>query len=381
MDNRCSRSMTGVKSYLHKYVEQSGPKVVFGDNSSYITERYGSIKCGGIVFLKVAFVNGLKYNLICISQLCDAKYTIQFDDKQGTILNANKEIVLIAPRRNDVYVFDMSSLTLNGACFFAKASESVNFKKIRTDNESEFKNSELESFCDEKRISQNFSSPYTPKQNGVAERNNRTLIETARTMLNGSILSKHFWTEASIEAIRFINTSVDETAIDDSSRYPLDEFLHEANPSRQYQENSDISYYITSHNCSHTELTKDTHVPEVITQNEQNIPHTENVEGVEALKHLGWVDAMQEELNQFYRNKVWTLVPLPKGKIAISSKWVFRNQKDKLGNVTRNNARLVAQGYSQEERIGNDETFVLVARMEAISIFFAFATYINFKVF
>ncbi|GJR98282.1 retrovirus-related pol polyprotein from transposon TNT 1-94 [Tanacetum coccineum] len=62
-----------------------------------------------------------------ISQLCDAKYIVQFDDKQGTIFNANKEIVLIAPRRNDVYVLDMSSLTPNGACFFAKASESVNW--------------------------------------------------------------------------------------------------------------------------------------------------------------------------------------------------------------------------------------------------------------
>ncbi|GJX67881.1 retrovirus-related pol polyprotein from transposon TNT 1-94 [Tanacetum coccineum] len=50
-----------------------------------------------------------------------------FDDKQGTIFNANKEIVLIAPRRNDVYVLDMSSLSPNGACFFAKASESVNW--------------------------------------------------------------------------------------------------------------------------------------------------------------------------------------------------------------------------------------------------------------
>ncbi|GKB93233.1 retrovirus-related pol polyprotein from transposon TNT 1-94 [Tanacetum coccineum] len=127
LDSGCSRSMTGVKSYLHKYVEQPGPKVVFGDNSSCITEGYGSINCGGIVFTKVAFVNGLKYNLISISQLCDAKYIVQFDDKQGTIFNANKEIVLIAPRRNDVYVLDMSSLTPNGACFFAKASESVNW--------------------------------------------------------------------------------------------------------------------------------------------------------------------------------------------------------------------------------------------------------------
>ncbi|GJS93175.1 hypothetical protein Tco_0800143 [Tanacetum coccineum] len=70
----CSRSLTGVKSYLQKYVEQPCPK---------------------------------------------------FDDKQGTIFNANKKIMLIALRRSDVYVLDMSSLTPNEAYFFSKASESV----------------------------------------------------------------------------------------------------------------------------------------------------------------------------------------------------------------------------------------------------------------
>ncbi|GJR98063.1 retrovirus-related pol polyprotein from transposon TNT 1-94 [Tanacetum coccineum] len=92
----------------------------------------------------------------------------------------------------------------------------------------------------------------------------------------------------------------------------------------------------------------------------------------EALKHPGWVDAMQEELNQFYINKVWTLIPLPYRKIAIGSKWVFRNKKDKHGIFSKNKARLVAQGYSQEEGIDYDETFTPVARMEAIRIFLVF---------
>ncbi|GKA63329.1 hypothetical protein Tco_0762935 [Tanacetum coccineum] len=67
LDSGYSRSMTDVKSYLHKYMEKPGPKVVFGDTSSCITEGYGSINCGGMVFSKVAFVNGLKYDLIRIS--------------------------------------------------------------------------------------------------------------------------------------------------------------------------------------------------------------------------------------------------------------------------------------------------------------------------
>ncbi|GJV82100.1 retrovirus-related pol polyprotein from transposon TNT 1-94 [Tanacetum coccineum] len=122
----CSRHMTGVKSYLHKYVEQPGPNVVFGDDSTCTTEGYGSIKCNGIVFTKVAFVNGLKYNLISISQLCDAKYIIQFDEKRGTIFNSNKEVVMIAQRVRDIYVLDMTS-SAQESCFFAKASENLNW--------------------------------------------------------------------------------------------------------------------------------------------------------------------------------------------------------------------------------------------------------------
>ncbi|GJS06386.1 retrovirus-related pol polyprotein from transposon TNT 1-94 [Tanacetum coccineum] len=126
LDSGCSRHMTGVKSYLYKYEEQPGPKVGFGDDSTCKTKGYGFIKCNGIVFTKVAFVNGLKYNLISISQLCDAKYIVQFDEKRGTIFNSNKEVVMIAPRVRDVYVLDMTS-SAQESCFFAKASDNLNW--------------------------------------------------------------------------------------------------------------------------------------------------------------------------------------------------------------------------------------------------------------
>ncbi|GJX67095.1 putative ribonuclease H-like domain-containing protein, partial [Tanacetum coccineum] len=93
----------------------------------------------------------------------------------------------------------------------------------------------------------------------------------------------------------------------------------------------------------------------------------------EALEDESWVDTMQEELLQFKIQKVRILVDLPFGKKAIGTKWVYRNKKNERGVVVRNKARLVAQGHRQEEGINYDKVFALVARIEAIRIFLAFA--------
>nr|GEX95674.1 copia protein [Tanacetum cinerariifolium] len=98
----------------------------------------------------------------------------------------------------------------------------------------------------------------------------------------------------------------------------------------------------------------------------------------QALNDERWVEAMQEELLQFKIQKVWTLVDLPNGKKAIGTKWVYRNKKDKRGIVVRKKARLVAQGHTQEEGIDYDEVFSPVARVKAIRLFLAFASYMNF---
>nr|GEV46175.1 retrovirus-related Pol polyprotein from transposon TNT 1-94 [Tanacetum cinerariifolium] len=132
-DSGCSRHMTGIKQYMHKYSKESGLKVVFGDDSSGDTEGYGSVNCNGITFTRVTYANA-DCIMSCIKKM----------------ENLNE----------------------------------VRVKELRSDNGIEFENQKLEEFCDEKGISLNFSSFCTPEQNGVAERINITLIEAARTMLN-----------------------------------------------------------------------------------------------------------------------------------------------------------------------------------------------------
>ena len=90
---------------------------------------------------------------------------------------------------------------------------------------------------------------------------------------------------------------------------------------------------------------------------------------------------MQEELNQFEALKVWRLVSKPQDKSITGTKWIFKNKKDENGVIVRNKARLVAKGYRQQEEIDYDQTFALVARIKAIRMFLAYATYKVFIVF
>ena len=94
-----------------------------------------------------------------------------------------------------------------------------------------------------------------------------------------------------------------------------------------------------------------------------------------------WVEALQEELLQFKLQDVWVLCDLPDGKRVIGTRWVFRNKRDARGNIVKIKARLVAQGYIQEEGVDYNELFAPIARIESIRLFLAFASYMGFPVY
>nr|GFC12698.1 hypothetical protein [Tanacetum cinerariifolium] len=102
------------------------------------------------------------------------------------------------------------------------------------------------------------------------------------------------------------------------------------------------------------------------------------VEEQSFIANPSWVEAMQDELLQFKIQNVWTLVDCPKRVRPIGTKWVLKNKKDERGIVVRNKARLVAQRHTQEEGIDYDEVFTPVARIEAIRLFLAYASFMGF---
>nr|GFB30146.1 retrovirus-related Pol polyprotein from transposon TNT 1-94 [Tanacetum cinerariifolium] len=101
----------------------------------------------------------------------------------------------------------------------------------------------------------------------------------------------------------------------------------------------------------------------------------------EALTQSCWIEAMQEELNKFERLEVWELVPRLDQVMVITLKWIYKVKLDELGGILKNEARLVARGYHQEEGIDFEESFAPVARLEAIRIFLAYAAHVNMVVY
>ncbi|GKF02455.1 retrovirus-related pol polyprotein from transposon TNT 1-94, partial [Tanacetum coccineum] len=101
----------------------------------------------------------------------------------------------------------------------------------------------------------------------------------------------------------------------------------------------------------------------------------------DALTQACWIEAMQEELHEFERLKVWELVPRPDKVIVITLKCIYKVKLDKMGGILKNKARLVACGYRQEEGIDFEESFAPVARLDAIRIFLAYVAHMNMIVY
>nr|GEX87779.1 hypothetical protein [Tanacetum cinerariifolium] len=292
---------------------------------------------------------------------------------------------------------------------------SLKVKVIRSDNGTNFKNSDLNQFCELNGIKREFSVPRTPQQNGIAERKNRTLIKAARTMLADSLLPIPFWAEAVNTACytqnRVTNTfsaagpsnptvsptyekysSIDASTLPHDPNMPdLEDFTYsddEDTVSAEADQNN-LESSIPVSPIPTTRIHKDHPVSQIIgdlfttTQTRSMTRAVKDEGGLsqmfdkdfhtcmfacflsqeepkrihQALKDPSCIEAMQEELLQFKMKKVWALVDLPYGKRAIGTNWVYRNKKDKRGIVIRNKERLVTQGHTQEEGIDYKEVF------------------------
>nr|GEZ13333.1 ribonuclease H-like domain-containing protein [Tanacetum cinerariifolium] len=239
-DSGCSRHMTGNISYLSDYEPFDGGYVSFGQGGCKITHKR-TIKTGKLEFENVYFVKDLKYNLFSVSQICDNKNNVLFNDSECIVLGQNfklsddDNVLLRTPRQYNMYSIDLNNIVSHKdlTCLVTKASAyecmlwhrrlgHLNFKTmnrlvrhdlVRGLPSKCFKNDHTciaclkgkqhKASCKSKLVNSVTKPLHTlhmdlfgPTSNGVAVRRNRTLIEAARTMLADAKLPVTFWAEA-----------------------------------------------------------------------------------------------------------------------------------------------------------------------------------------
>nr|GEX87427.1 hypothetical protein [Tanacetum cinerariifolium] len=140
-----------------------------------------------------------------------------------------------------------------------------------------------------------------------------------------------------------------------------------------FTENRDLSVEFEDHSDNNSNDVNAAEMEDITYSDHENVGAEADFNNLET--------SITEELLQFKMQKVWILVDLPHGKRAIGTKWVYRNKKDEKDIVVRNKARLVAQGHTQEEGIDYREVFAPVARIEAIRLFLAYASFMGFMVY
>ncbi|WVZ71265.1 hypothetical protein U9M48_019873 [Paspalum notatum var. saurae] len=223
---------------------------------------------------------------------------------------------------------------------FAKRAQNefnTSIVKIRSDNGREFDNTNIEEYCDEVGIKHEFSATYTPQQNGVVERKNRTLITLARSILDEYGTSEKFWAET-INTACYASNRLYPHRLLNNTPYEL---LNGRKPN--------ISYFrVFGCKC-------------YIYKKQQHLGKLQRCCDIGFL--LGY--SSKSKAHCIFNNATGMVEEM--------------NKKDDEGNIVRNKERLVAKGYSQVEGIDFAETFALVARLEAIRFLLAYATHHDMK--
>ncbi|KAA0053320.1 gag-pol polyprotein [Cucumis melo var. makuwa] len=484
--------MTGNQSFFTELEKCTSGHVTFGDGArGRIIAKENIDKSNLPCLNEVRNVDGLKANLISISQLCDQGYSVNFNNTGCVVTDKNNQVKLwhISLRsldkviRNEAIVgipsSDINGKFFCGDCRVGKQTKSsykslkecytirvlellhldpmglmqteslggknlcLNLQRekgqkiirIRSDHGKEFDNEDLNNFCLPEGIHHEFTAPITPQQNGVVERKNRTLQETARAMIHAKTLPLNFWAEA-VNTACHIHTGTCYILADREYHRKWDVksdkgiFLGYSQNSRAYRVfniklgtvmetiNVVVNDFESNVNQFNIEDDETSVMYDVIATLLQKMPKDDsqpdstktNLEKItdEAMNdetvlvpsaHVkknhplsfiigdpsaGITTRMKEKVD--YTKMIADLcyvsaIEPTSVEKALEDEYWINNKTDESGNVTKNKARLVAQGYAQVEGVDFDEIFAPVASLEAIHLLLSIFCFRKFKLY
>nr|GEU69575.1 ribonuclease H-like domain-containing protein [Tanacetum cinerariifolium] len=444
IDSGCSRHITGNISNLSEFEELDGGYVAFGGNpKGGKISRKGKIKTEKLDYDDVYFVKELKFNLFSVSQMCDKKNSVLFTNTKCLVLSPEfklpdeNQVLLRVPRKNNTYNVDLKNIVPSGAltCLFAKATldESnlwhrrlgyINFKTmnklfkgnlVRGLPSKVFENDNTCVACKkgkqhkasckfEGKVDEEFLVGYSVSSKAFRVFNSRTRIVQETLHVNflenkpnvaGSGPTWLFYIDTLTRTMNYQPVTTDTNG---------DAAFDEKEPefeARKPESEVNVSPSSSAQNKKHDVKTK------------KEAKGKSLVESITGYRNLSaeFEDFIDNSINEADFNNLETSItvsPIPttivhkdhlvtqiigdlssatqtRSMIRVAkdqgTKRVFRNKRDKKGIVVRNKARLVAKGHTQDEGINYEEVFALVARIEAIRIFLAYAAFMGFMVY
>nr|GEZ98577.1 hypothetical protein [Tanacetum cinerariifolium] len=336
--------------------------VKFGNDQIAPILRYGDLVQGAVMIKMVYYVEGLNHNLFSIGQFCDADLEVAFRKSTCFIRDLKGNVLLTGSRGTDLYSIKLQDTNCpNPNCLMAKASSSqawlwhrrlglqAKVRVVRTDKGTEFLNQNLHTYFAAEGILHQTSVARTPEQNDVVERQNRTLVEAARTMLSATKVPLFFWAEAIATACFTQNQTYaenDQVADDEFINIFCTPVQDQGETSSRHVDSSNMHTFYQRYPFEHR-WTKDHPLEQVIGNPSQSVRTRRQLES----------DA------EMY---VWELVERPLCTNVINLKWLCKNKRDEENIVIRNKSRLVAKGYAQKEGVDFEESFAPVAWLKAV---------------
>ncbi|GKA04609.1 retrovirus-related pol polyprotein from transposon TNT 1-94 [Tanacetum coccineum] len=417
-DSGCSKHMTGNRKLFSSYKAYNGGNIIFGSNLHGNIIGKGMISNDSLKIDNVEHVDNLRFTLLSIGQICNNKCRVTFSEQDSEITKDGK-VIGRGIRKKGVYVMKLGNNPKDQICLATIDEKSMlwhrrlghaNIRLVQSLASKELvrnipKLKFDQHFCDACKIGKQAHASHKAKNIVSATR----CLELLHMVLfglsavwsyGGNRYTLVIVDDYSRKVEESLNVTFDETPPPSKTSPLVDDDLDEEEAikvtKKKNLENDIEDETLEIDEIVNIKESRNHPLENVIgnlnqrtlrsqAQNQSNffcfISTIEPKNVNEALTDDSWIVAMQEELNQFIANDVWELVPQPRNMKIIGTKWVFRNKLDENGIVSQNKARLVAQGYNQQEGIDYDETYAPVARLESIRILLAYACALDFKLF